>query len=217
MSNYELSREAIDRRTASEKLNDALHNPDFIEYALGEGSLTLDKLPSHVRDSTEVTRVATAINWPDEVSTHGIEPVYDIPPDEVVSLIYEGREPHMNNFLEYLRYPAAGIDDAGRRNTKPENFINTTYGAAPFAVRANTIAPELFDALRQILADIPRFGKEAFAADPQLAEGVLMAYSMMGRLIRKDDLATQLKIMGIEVSEDATPGEITDAHATLTQ
>lgn len=217
MSNNEPSRESIDRRPASEKLNDVLHNPDFIEYALGEGPLTLDKLPLHVRDSSEVTRVATAINWPDEASTQGIEPVYAIPPEEVASLIYERREPHMNNFLEYLRYPAAGIDDAGKRNTKPENFINTTYGAAPFAVRANTIAPELFDALRQALVDIPRFDKEAFVADPHLAEGVLMAYSMMGRLIRKDDLATQLKIMGIKVSEEATPGEITDAHATLTQ
>lgn len=171
-------------------------------------------------------------------------PQESLTPRQVGQLIHEGHKMpvSLNNFLRNFRATKPAIGEDGRLELPgetakaPEDVAIMT----PFLLRAEAVVPDLFGALRKAfpprtLSDWYAEQKTAdgkarpqqevmarklqrFEDNPDLAKALIMAYSIMGRLVRNDDNRIQRELLSDDyqaIRGDSEPPMITDAHRAL--
>ena len=220
---HERHEQAVDEQidpyeAAMETIAAQLSNHELLDYALGEGPLTLKDLSDDALE--RVTMAGIVYEWP-TADDAVIKPTRKYTDETFLQNLFEkpsftpGVMPYLseaelneqterneyalNNFILYLRASPADASDMA------SNMANV-YGESPVVHRADALAPELFDALRVIMNGF-KLSEQKYARTflemPMNADVVTalhMSYQIMGRLLKVSDESTGVR----------------DAHETLT-
>lgn len=202
---------------ALETIKVQLASHELLEYALGEGPLTLKDLSDDALE--RVTMAGMVYEWP-AAEDAVIKPTKKYTDETFLDNLFEqpsftaGEKPDtgvaewaerkqrneyaLNNFILYLRASPDGATDT--------SDMTNIYGASPVVHRADALAPELFGAVRVIMKSFKLSEQQyarSFLEMPMNADVVTalhMSYQIMGRLLRVSD---------------SSPA-VSDAHETLT-
>lgn len=220
---HERHEQAVDEQidpyeAALETIAAQLGNHELLDYALGEGPLTLKDLSDDALE--RVTMAGIVYEWP-TADDAVIKPTKKYTDETFLQNLFEKpsftpwvmpylseaelneqterNEYALNNFILYLRASPADASDMA------SNMANV-YGESPVVHRADALAPELFDALRVIMNGF-KLSEQKYARTflemPMNADVVTalhMSYQIMGRLLKVSDESTGVR----------------DAHETLT-
>ena len=220
---HERHEQAVDEQidpyeAAMETIAAQLSNHELLDYALGEGPLTLKDLSDDALE--RVTMAGIVYEWP-TADDAVIKPTKKYTDETFLQNLFEKpsftpwvmpylseaelneqterNECALNNFILYLRASPADASDMA------SNMANV-YGESPVVHRADALAPELFDALRVIMNGF-KLSEQKYARTflemPMNADVVTalhMSYQIMGRLLKVSDESTGVR----------------DAHETLT-
>ena len=220
---HERHEQAVDEQidpyeAAVETIAAQLSNHELLDYALGEGPLTLKDLSDEALE--RVTMAGIVYEWP-TADDAVIKPTKKYTDETFLQNLFEKpsftpwvmpylseaelneqterNEYALNNFILYLRASPADASDMA------SNMANV-YGESPVVHRADALAPELFDALRVIMNGF-KLSEQKYARTflemPMNADVVTalhMSYQIMGRLLKVSDESTGVR----------------DAHETLT-
>lgn len=159
-------------RHAVERLNQAIHNPEYERLAKPTNLLTPNQLPSDVVQDDTYTDLVDAMGWPTEAEQGTMEPRYPFVSDEefAAALIRSpfettesGERPVvLNNFIQRLATRQSTFlipeEDAQQQRTgrwqAPEAMFDT-YKVEPVVYRTNYVAPDLMEGLRFLLNNTP--------------------------------------------------------------
>lgn len=220
---HERHEQAVDEQidpyeAAMETIAAQLSNHELLDYALGEGPLTMKDLSGDALE--RVTMAGIVYEWP-TADDAVIRPTRKYTDETFIENLFEqpsftpgvtqylsGAELNkqkqrnadaLNNFILYLRASPADGSDMG-------SDMTNVYGKSPVVHRADALAPELFDALRVIMTSFKLSEQRymrSFLEMPMNADLVTalhMSYQLMGRLLKVSDESTGVR----------------DAHETLT-
>ena len=199
-------------RDAVERFRESLHsalqvleNPLYIEYAHGRGPISIDDVPADIQVGTNFLEVVEKYDWP-SAEDAGIEPTLDYNDKDFIANLFlqpSGviRGPNdtdksyqdkshraLNNFMAVIR-------SVPINNPREAKGLEGLYGLMPVVHRANVLAPDLFDAVREALSAF-EMGDQDFArarlSMPESQDIVMclnIAYRIMGRLLKVNDRA----------------------------
>ena len=208
-----------------DSIHEALSNEQYVQYACGEGPLTVDEVPDALRTSQAFHEFIEEFGWPD-VADGAIEPLPDQDREfdsaaaggfveRFLSLDYLDASRNLNNFKVWLtsvpheRSYLASAD---------------MYGANPALHRLYVLMPDLMVSLRMLLTEIEtrhrgeRGGmvRELSAdANSEIVKVIMIVHEIAARLLKVDDMRRQQLILF--PGTDPTMPDITDAHIALTQ
>lgn len=220
---HERHEQAVDEQidpyeAALETIAAQLGNHELLDYALGEGPLTLKDLSDDALE--RVTMAGIVYEWP-TADDAVIKPTKKYTDETFLQNLFEKpsftpwvmpylseaelneqterNEYALNNFILYLRASPADASDMA------SNMANV-YGESPVVHRADALAPELFDALRVIMNGF-KLSEQKYARtflempmNTDVVTALHMSYQIMGRLLKVSDESTGVR----------------DAHETLT-
>lgn len=182
-----------------DKLRRALENPSCYNYTEHKGPLKRDMLDEESVDAEEIDRVTAVFGWPDEVDAM-LEPTKDFEPLEFAEMINDARPGSATNlarFMNYFKYSPVPFGEDGRPERKPATQ-EEPYSANPVLYRAYALMPDLMEALHErvvTIQDVDLQPDETPYSDPELVCGLLIAYEVMGRLVKQDDEQTILRFL----------------------
>lgn len=183
---------------ARKGLHNALENVDNLAYAVEGGPLTIAQVNHDRTVDPGFQEVVAKFGWPSYLEDSIIEPVSEFSTE---------------GFLESMRQAGSGGSLKGRMNL--DHFFimlrqrpilsyeemttgESAHGMYPVLHRAHALAPDLFDNLQKSLVKInerystvgPEDNVYIALKEPhneEIAEGLHMAYQIMGRLLKVDD------------------------------
>ena len=192
-------------------LERAMQDPDYAYYASERNPLLISQIPQEIRVSEEFHDVVRQFDWPSVIDDGAIKPVHE----------YENAA----DFVEHLRdinhdeYYLNNLN-AIFRATPTETFdMSNHYGTMPALHRAYVIAPDLFSAIRTLYVSYPQIeGNRALTRVMQenqfVAEALHTGFKILGRLIKRADMDTQMKLIDPDHQHDSLP--VRDAQEYLT-
>lgn len=187
-----INRPSLSLEAARDIASEAAENPEYADYAAGEGPLLLEEVLQTIHDErrTKLLNVAMEFGWPGPEDA-GIEPVHDYSDMKFLDELFCHRldkEQSLDNFILYLRA------DAIEPSLLPANVsLDALMGQAPHVHRAQALMPDLMDALRVIYRKLPfndsHFSRE-FLTMPEnwpIVTATNMVYRVKGRLVKVSD------------------------------
>lgn len=177
---------------------EAAENPEYADYAAGEGPLLLEEALQNVHDEqrTVLMDAALEFGWPGPEDA-GIEPVHDYSDMQFLEELFCHRldkEHSLDNFILYLR------TDAVESSFLPRNVsLEALMGQAPHVHRAQALMPDLMDALRVIYRQLPIGDSDYsrnFLSQPEnwpIVAATNMAYHVKGRLLKITDFDSSVE------------------------
>jgi len=211
-----------------DRISEALWKEEYVEYAYGDGPLTVDELPAALKNSDAFHQFVEQFGWPD-IQDGSIEPLpfqdreFDSrAADEFLErfLSRNSLDPstNLNNFRMWL------TSTPHEHSHSDDSSITDIYGAHPALHRLYVLMPEVMEALRMLLTDIESEceGSRRRIADTlgrgsnsEIVKAIMIVYEVAGRLLKVDDMRRQQQILFPD--KPLTMPDITDAHVALSQ
>jgi len=185
---------------ARRTLHSSVENIDYLAYAVGKGPLLLSEIDPSLRQNDAFQETIGAYGWPSAMEDGIIEPTkdYGSSRDFLVSMkpvdVHGPRHITSDHFLTLVSQPVIRTFSEARTG-------NGFYGILPYLHRGHAVAPDLFDSLQKSLQKlyeryaIISYQDEMYTEllkdqNADVVEAMYMAYHILGRLIKVNDLDT---------------------------
>lgn len=200
------------------------NSEDYRALSDGTEALEIGKLAAANRGdlimSSDFQDVVRSIDWPTRTGRKNMTWSAAFGADEAGTAAFRDAQLNgeLNNFHVYLRCQPIDVSHLPVTPDASQGMDGVAYATHPAFVRACAVAPELFEALRGVFREYKplemRQHMEACDASNPLWAAMRTAYGVMGRCVRSDDVATQMRILGAD-GFSAEPD--TDVSAVITR
>lgn len=197
----------IEQQLAQLKLVLDKNAEDYQLLSSGQDALELGKFRETQQPeliySEKFQDIVRSIDWPTARDRNTMSWTTQFTADEEGTAAFREAQLNgdLNNFHVYLRCQPVDVSHLPVTPDASQGMDGVAYATHPAYVRAHVVAPELFEFLRDVFQQHEplkmRGYMETCDVSSPLWPAMRTAYGIMGRCVRSDDVATQMRILGV--------------------